>query len=433
MPLRFVSFSGKMRMRRTDQTGERAHSLAGSYFWNTLGGILNAGQSVLVLMVITRVLGLAAAGVYSIAFATGNLFLYLGEYGVRNVQVSDLREQIPFRDYLAHRVLTVGLMLVLGACLCVFSFGRGTYSLEKSLTVFSMCLLKAVDCLEEVYEGRLHQRGRLDLAGKVMTVRLVVSIGGMLAAAVLSRSLLLATDIAAALAAVSAFGMLFGYRREAAFIPGPVSGKNIGTLMRVCFPVCAANFLQFYLINAPKYAIDAAMEETVQAQYNFIAMPVFVIQLLGMFLYQPVLGRMSAAAANGDRRALLSDIRRIVLGILGISGVCLAGAYVLGIPVLSVLYATDLSAFRPELLWILVGGLFLALSGFFCAVLTILRCQSRILLIYAAGAALSFLLTGRMVRSSGILGAVLSFVWIMALVAALLALFLAFSLRKSGE
>lgn len=420
-------------MKRREQTTEGEHSLAGSFFWNSLGGILNAGQSVLVLMVITRVLGLAAAGVYSIAFATGNLFLYLGEYGVRNVQVSDLTEQYPFRDYLAHRVLTVFLMLALGACCCVFSYGRGTYSLEKSLTVFAMCLLKAVDCIEEVYEGRLHQRGRLDLAGKVMTVRLVVSIGGMLAAAVLFHSLLIATDIAAALAAVSAFCMLFCYRKEVAFAPGLVSRRNVGALMRVCFPVCAANFLQFYLINAPKYAIDAAMEETVQAQYNFIAMPVFVIQLLGMFLYQPVLGRMSAAAANGDRRALLSDIRKIVLGILVIAAVCLAGAWVLGIPVLSLLYATDLSSFRSELMWILVGGIFLALSGFLCAVLTILRRQSAILVIYAAGAVLSLILTGQMVRSSGILGAVRSFVSIMALVFVLLALTLAFSLRKSGE
>lgn len=420
-------------MKRREQTTEGEHSLAGSFFWNSLGGILNAGQSVLVLMVITRVLGLAAAGVYSIAFATGNLFLYLGEYGVRNVQVSDLTEQYPFRDYLAHRILTVFLMLALGACCCVFSYGRGTYSLEKSLTVFAMCLLKAVDCIEEVYEGRLHQRGRLDLAGKVMTVRLVVSIGGMLAAAVLFHSLLIATDIAAALAAVSAFCMLFCYRKEVAFTPGLVSRRNVGALMRVCFPVCAANFLQFYLINAPKYAIDAAMDETVQAQYNFIAMPVFVIQLLGMFLYQPVLGRMSAAAANGDRRALLSDIRKIVLGILVIAAVCLAGAWVLGIPVLSLLYATDLSSFRSELMWILVGGIFLALSGFLCAVLTILRRQSAILVIYAAGAVLSLILTGQMVRSSGILGAVRSFVSIMALVFVLLALTLAFSLRKSGE
>ena len=48
---------------------------ADCFIWNSIGGTLNAGQSVLILMVITRTAGLAAAGVFSIAYATGNLFL----------------------------------------------------------------------------------------------------------------------------------------------------------------------------------------------------------------------------------------------------------------------------------------------------------------------------------------------------------------------
>lgn len=418
-------------MQQHGAEGEK--SLAGSFFWNTLGGILNAGQSVLVLAVLTRVLGLAAAGIYSIAFATGNLFLYLGEYGVRNVQVSDLSERYSFRDYLAHRYLTVGLMLVFSALFAGVSYLRGSYCAEKALTVFAMCLLKAVDCLEEVFEGRLHQRGRLDLAGKVMTVRLLFSIGGMLLAALLTGSLLAATLAAVVLALLSASGMILLYRGEVALAPGKSSRKNVLALMRVCFPVCAANFLQFYLINAPKYAIDAAMDETAQARYNFIAMPVFVIQLLGMFLYQPILGRMSAEAESRDRRPLLRDIGKIVAGILLVSAVCLAGAALLGIPVLSLLYATDLSDLRGELLWILVGGIFLALDGFFCAVLTILRRQNVIPVIYLLGTAGSFLLTGRMVVSAGMLGAVLAFVFVMILVFLLLAWQLVFALRKGRE
>lgn len=408
-------------MRRQDSAESGEGISAGSYIWNSIGGILNAGQSVVVLMVITRVLGLEAAGIYSIAFATGNLFLYLGEYGVRNVQVSDLSEKIPFRDYLAHRLVTVALMLALSVGYCVSSSVMGTYSTEKSLTVFAMCLLKAVDCLEEVFEGRLHQKGRLDLAGKVMTVRLLVSISVMILAACLSGSLLLATLLAAATALVTAGYMIFRYRKEIAFTRGKVLGKNIRTLLRICFPVCAANFLQFYLINAPKYAIDARMDETVQAQYNFIAMPVFVIQLLGMFLYQPVLGRMTVNLERKDRKGFLSDFGKIIAGILVISAVCLAGAWVLGIPVLSLLYATDLSALKAELMLILFGGIFLALNGFLCAVLTLMQRQGAIPVIYLLGAAMSFFLTERMVIASGIRGAVLAFVLVMILVFVLLA------------
>ena len=442
---------------------------AGNYIWNAIGGMLNAGQSVFVLIIVTRVCGLEAAGLYSIAFATGNLFMYLGNYGVRNYQVSDVDEKFPFRSYVLHRLLTVALMLLVAAVYCTYSLLRGAYSPAKTMTVAAMCLLKAIDCLEEVLEGRLHQRGRLDLAGKMMTVRLLVSIGGMLAVLVATGNLLTATNAAIILAAAAVILMAAACRRtllplqpapelvadvgNAGAAPG-AAAKNRGAatspaatsaavsaarrgalrdaavLMRVCFPVCAANFLSFYLINAPKYAIDAAMSETAQAQYNFIAMPVFVIQLLGMFVYQPVLVRMTLSWNRADKKGFLRDFLRITAGLLIIAALCLGGAYVLGIPVLSALYATDLSALKPELLLILTGGVFLAMNGFYSAVLTLMREQNRIPVMYLAGAVLSLILTPRFVGISGIMGAVISFVLIMAIVCALLSAQFAVAYKK---
>lgn len=442
---------------------------AGNYIWNAIGGMLNAGQSVLVLIIVTRVCGLEAAGLYSIAFATGNLFMYLGNYGVRNYQVSDVDEKFPFRSYILHRLLTVALMLLVAAVYCTYSLLRGGYSSAKTMTVAAMCLLKAIDCLEEVLEGRLHQRGRLDLAGKMMTVRLLISIGGMLAVLVATRNLLTATNAAIILAAAAVILMAAACRRtllplqpapelvadvgNAGAAPG-AAAKNRGAatspaaasaavsaarrgalrdaavLMRVCFPVCAANFLSFYLINAPKYAIDAAMNETAQAQYNFIAMPVFVIQLLGMFVYQPVLVRMTLSWNRADKKGFLRDFLRITAGLLIIAALCLGGAYVLGIPVLSALYATDLSALKPELLLILAGGVFLAMNGFYSAVLTLMREQNRIPFMYLAGAVLSLILTPHFVEISGIMGAVISFVLIMAIVCALLSAQFALAYKK---
>ena len=442
---------------------------AGNYIWNAIGGMLNAGQSVLVLIIVTRVCGLEAAGLYSIAFATGNLFMYLGNYGVRNYQVSDVDEKFPFRSYVLHRLLTVALMLLAAAVYCTYSLLRGAYSPAKTMTVAAMCLLKAIDCLEEVLEGRLHQRGRLDLAGKMMTVRLLISIGGMLVVLVATGNLLTATNAAIILAAAAVILMAAACRRtllplqpapelvadvgNAGAAPG-AAAKNRGAatspaaasaavsaarrgalrdaavLMRVCFPVCAANFLSFYLINAPKYAIDAAMNETAQAQYNFIAMPVFVIQLLGMFVYQPVLVRMTLSWNSADQKGFLRDFLRITAGLLIIAALCLGGAYVLGIPVLSALYATDLSALKPELLLILAGGVFLAMNGFYSAVLTLMREQNRIPFMYLAGAVLSLILTPHFVEISGIMGAVISFVLIMAIVCALLSAQFALAYKK---
>ena len=402
---------------------------AGNFLWNAVGGMLNAGQSVFLLIVITRVCGLEAAGIFSIAFATGNLFLYLGNYGVRNYQVSDLSEQYSFADYLRHRVLTVILMLLSAAVYTAWSAQAGSYSGYKTACVYAMCVLKAVDCLEEVFEGRYQQRGRLDQSGKLVTFRLAVSIGGMMAVLAVTGDLLTATWTAVILAVIASLVMIFRYRETAAL--DWENRTNQTGIFKACFPVCAANFLSFYLINEPKYAIDAAMDETAQACYNFIAMPVFVIQLLNMFLYQPLLIRMTECWEQKDIRKFLGYFYKLIGALLGLSVPILAAAWLLGIPVLSWLYATDLSDLRVDLLLILVGGIFLACNGFYSAVLTITRSQKSIPVMYLVGAVLSVLLTPRAVQSYGIRGAVTAFVLVMAAVTVLLTGVFVHAVRQS--
>ena len=139
---------------------------------------------------------------------------------------------------------------------------------------------------------------------------------------------------------------------------------------------------------------------------------------------------MTASWENGRRKEFLGYFGRICGALALISAPILLAAWILGIPVLSWLYATDLSALRTELLLIMTGGIFLAFNGFYCAVLTIMRKQREIPLTYLAGAVLSLVSTPVMVRESGIVGAVLSFVLVMAAVTVLLTAQFAFALRN---
>ena len=61
-----------------------------SYIWNMAGSMLMAFQSVIMLMILTRTVGLGEAGVFTIAYANASLFLNIGKYGMRNFQVSDV-------------------------------------------------------------------------------------------------------------------------------------------------------------------------------------------------------------------------------------------------------------------------------------------------------------------------------------------------------
>ena len=92
-----------------------------SYVWNTLGGLVNAFQSVIMLMVLMRVSTPAVAGVFTIAYANANLFLNLGKYGMRSFQVSDVRQAYTFGAYLRSRVFTTAAMVVVSCAYLAFS------------------------------------------------------------------------------------------------------------------------------------------------------------------------------------------------------------------------------------------------------------------------------------------------------------------------
>ena len=76
-----------------------AHRTTRDYVWNSLG--IGAWGMVfpVLTVVVTQLVGVEQAGMFSMAFVTGMLLMFLANYGVRTYQVSDLDEAHSFSDY----------------------------------------------------------------------------------------------------------------------------------------------------------------------------------------------------------------------------------------------------------------------------------------------------------------------------------------------
>ena len=70
-----------------------------SYLWNSASAMLNSFQTVVILMVISRIDPVNDAGIFVIAYAIGNLMLTIGRYGIRQFQASDVVEKYSYREY----------------------------------------------------------------------------------------------------------------------------------------------------------------------------------------------------------------------------------------------------------------------------------------------------------------------------------------------
>ena len=403
-----------------------------AYIWNTAGSMLNAFQSVIMLMVLTRVCDMATAGVFTLAYANANLFLNMGSYGMRNYQASDVRPTYGFRAYGRSRLITCVAMVACSFAYLAWSAASVGYPAGKVAAVALMTLFKGVDSVEDVFDGNFQQRGRLDIAGRLMTARVGSSILVFAGAVVATRDLVLATGVAFAWTLAFLLAGLAAIRRRHGLPArcGDAPEQSPWRLLRECLPLFLAAFLLFYVGNAPKYAIDALMDDTAQAQYGFIAMPVFVVGLLAQFVYMPMVEPLSQLWNSGDRTAFVAGFGKQVLIVAGITGVCVAGAWLLGVPVLGWLYNTDLSPYRAELCILVLGGGFLALAQLFTTGITIMRQQSRLVWGYVAVAAAAALVSRPLVGALGIAGASAAYIACMAVLAAwFAALFLRCSRR----
>lgn len=385
-----------------------------SYIWNMAGNMLMAFQSVLLLMLLRRTTDLQTAGIFTIAYADANLFLTIGKFGVRNFQVSDVRGQFTFGEYRCARRVTTAVMIAVSVCYVFICTYDNSYSVKKALIILWMCLYKAVDAAEDVYYGAYQQHGRLDIGAKAMTLRMAATVIIFAALILFTKDLLLALEYTTIATSAMAFYLI---RTSARVFSDKlllsVVRKNVINLLWLCLPLFLSAFLSFYIGNAPKYAIDAVLSDELQACYGFIAMPVFVIGLLNNFMFVPMIFQMSRLLENGQIREFRKKIRRQIQMIAVITAACLAAAWVCGIPILSWLYHTDLSAYKNELLVMLLGGGFLALSGFFQVILTIMRNNRVLLTGYAAVAVMALAFSNVVVKTFGMMGAALFYMGLM--------------------
>ena len=191
----------------------------------------------------------------------------------------------------------------------------------------------------------------------------------------------------------------------------------------------AADFLLFYMGNAPKYAIDMIMDDAAQAYYGYIAMPVFVVAMLASFIYNPMITSITDQWDEGDVHGFLGRLGKVTAAILAITAACVVAAWAIGVPVLNLLYNTQVESYQLELAVLVAGGGFLAIVTFATLGITIIRFQKVLIPLYLLMSIAAYFVSNWTVASWGITGASWAYFGVMAASCALFAGALAIGVR----
>lgn len=381
------------------------HSMKQTYLWTILASLIYAGSSFLMQMVTSNYIGVAEAGILSLALTIGNQLMTIGLFNIRAFQISDVTEKYQFSDYCALRVVTVGVMLITGGIWLV----RASYGNVKTVAIALVVAYRAAEAVADVLEGRYQQKGRYDVSCRGVFVKVSAYLAAFLITLFVTKSL---TWALLALVITYVFMICVIDSRLIKNFGSISFSTTFQTQKKLIFeglPLFVNAFLNAYIINASKYALEKYYDSEMMGLFSPLYMMAFVVNMFASFVLKPIVSVLAEKYAKKDMEGFLKLVIRQMV-VIGIVTACsLLGASLLGIPVLNLLYGVDLTAYKGALYLILLSGGFTALYQLLQYCIIIMRHQYSTFVCCGITVIITYLITSVLTKKYAIMGASISY------------------------
>ncbi len=366
--------------------------------WNVLGSSISAGSGMLMLMLVSWTMDIETIGVFGIAYTTACLFYNVGVFGVNTYHMTDYGGEYPYRGYFAARIVSVALMMLIA----VAAIPLLGFSWMKSVYLLLLTAYMGINVFAESHQCQMFRDNRLDRYGQSMFLRILFTL------LVFSLVLFVTGDLVLSLVAQivgNAAGALFFSRKW----PVPRDERKPSCrmsfwILRTCVPLFVSGFAGALLMTLPQYGIEYFCTDEVQGNFILLYKLPYVINLLCSFIFAPLFYRYAVVMEGKRWRELWRMVRRHVLLVFGMALCCTVGAYLLGIPVLELLFRRQIPDLRAELLLLMFGAGFMGAAQPLRNVLVLARKKGAILLGDGIGILTALAATG-LVKSYEIMGA----------------------------
>lgn len=383
---------------------EQGKNTRANFSWSMIGSVFEAALSFVLLIVVNRVMGEANGGIFTLAFSHAQLMYYIGTLETRPIQSTDVRQKYPFSSYFSLRLVSCALMIIV--CL-TYVLTMNAEPLKQQVVMY-VCLYKTIEAALDVFAAMYQQHDRIEYSGKISVLRISLTLIAFTGTLLLTRRMETACIAMFAAGSTTLFTYnLHIWRRfpDAVIKLDFTDTKNI---LKACFPLFISVFVMLYISNAPKYAINRYCTDVIQNRYSILFMPAFVINLFSEFILRPMMTTMARLWNDGNIRQFRNNILKMLTVIISLTFLGEIGAWILGIPILKLLYNVDLEKEKPILLLVMVYGGLNALNVFTYYMIALTRKQKWLLIGYIAAALTIFVLAPEMVGRYEMTGAILS-------------------------
>lgn len=398
-------------MERKKSHMQKQDNLKKNYIWNTLGTTFLSFNSLLFMIIVTRINGIEDGGIFSFSYASACIVNAIALFCGRTYQVTDDNKEVSEATYINTRILTcvIGAVLSLGFVLI------NHYNPGKASIFLALCVLKCIEALSDAFYGVLQKRELLYIAGKSMSYKSLLGLIGFGIIDFYTRNLYMSCMFLVVLNIV--FLITYEGRHAHKYVKFQYGLKKREslTLIKRSWYTFAFTLIITLIINIPRYIIDRLLDSEAQAIYGILSMPATFIMLFGQFVLQPSLTSLVEHREKGLKIEFQRTVRRIVLSIFGVLIIVLPAAYYIGVPLLGMIYGVDLFAYRWLLLGVIVGGAFYASSTVLLNALITMHSTKIQLILQLCMFAVSLVISISVIQWKGLVGSIVSYMLILIL------------------
>ncbi|MDY5110096.1 lipopolysaccharide biosynthesis protein [Faecalicoccus sp.] len=395
----------------------------------TLGTLCSSATSVLLMLMVTRILGIIDAGVFSISYSVAQLMLTIGWFSTRSFQVSDIKEEYSFSNYFLLKII-LSVISILGGVIYSIFLKSDPYTF---LITVLCCVFNLGDIFADFFSARFQQIDRLYLAGISYVLRTVGYCIVFFISILFFKNLALSIILALLYSCTEL--LLFDYPYIKLFSTIQINFKRdikkLFSLVIACFPLFLSSFVTTFIINIPKNAIQMNYTDDIQAIYNILFMPSSLVNLFCMFIFVPLYTKIARFWSNGDIKQFKKMILKVVSLVFLISLLIIIGAYFLGVPVLQLIYGVKLDGYKGAFMILMLAGCLTGLNAVLVFIVTVLRKQRYILFVYIVSLICSQIMISPLMKNFGFVGSTLDYLLGIVIISILLVIILFINIKNT--
>lgn len=340
-------------------------SLRSNFVWTFAGNAVYAAGQWALLSLLAKLGGSEMLGQYALAIAITAPVAMFSHLNLRAVIATDVTAKHPFGDYLAVRLGATTLGLLAIALLAAIA----SPSPAMIPVVLAVGVAQSAENVSDAFYGALQRHERMSRIALSMMGRAGISVAAMGAALWITGGIVAAT-MALAAARIAALLLFDIHTGEPLARTGRTEQLAI---LRTALPLGLVLMLVTLNTNLPRYAIEQKLGTRELGVFagvaSFLAGGNTVVNALG----QSATPRLARFFAAGDRRGFRRLTVRLTALSVGLGACGVAGALVLGAPLLRILYRPEFAQYAGLLAAVMAASIPIYVAGTLGYVITSVR------------------------------------------------------------